>query len=125
MSQENEVNYSKTDIDTDELDIQKIGISFVDSLFNAVLNRLKRQEPLNPKAKDFYSQKPKQSNRDQLKNSSNKNPLQPSPSSQVIPKTIEINLKPKINNKTSNSEKPTSPKSKNKNESKKKKRIIR
>ena len=120
MSQENEDNNNKNDIEADELDIQKIGISFVDSLFNKVLNRFKPQEQLNQKAKDFYSQKPKQSNRDQLKNSSNKNPPLPSPSKQNIPKNVEIKLQPKINNKTSNVEKPTSPKSKHKNESKEK-----
>jgi hypothetical protein len=117
MSQKNEDNNSKSDIDGDEKDIEEIGISFVDSLFNKVLNKFKPQETLNQKAKDFYSQKPKQSNRDQLKNSFNKNPLPSSLSIQGIPKKVEINLKPKINSKTSNVEKPTSSKSKHKNES--------
>ena len=120
MSQENEDNNNKNDIDTDEIDIRKIGISFVDSLFNEVLNRFKPQEPLNQKAKDFYSQKPKQSNRDQLKSSSNKSPIFPSPSNKDNPKNAEINFKPKNKRKTSNVEKPTSSKSTHKNEYKEK-----
>jgi len=120
MSQENEDNNNISDIEADELDIQKIGISFVDLLFNEVLNRFKPQEPLNPKAKEFFSQKPKQSNRDQLKNSSKKTHLQPAPSTQDIPKTVEKNSMTINNRKTSNEEKTISSKSKNKNESKEK-----
>ena len=120
MSQENQNNNDKSDIDEDELDIQKIGISFVDSLFNEVLNKYKPQESLNPKAKEFYSQKPKQSNRDQLKNSSKQKPSPPSLSNQEIPKAIEKNFRPKANNKNSNIDKLTSSKSENKHETKEK-----
>ena len=91
--------------DIDELDIQKISLFFVDSLFNENLKMFKPKDTINSKTAEFNPQSSNQSNKDEHKLKSKEDQPHPPPSNQVPQKTNK-----KINNQTENKQNEATPK---------------
>jgi len=91
--------------DIDELDIQKISLFFVDSLFNENLKMFKPKDTINSKIAEFNPQSSNQSNKDEHKLKSKEDQPHPPPSNQVPQKTNK-----KIKNQTENKQNEATPK---------------
>jgi hypothetical protein len=97
MSQEkNGENNNNCDID--ELDIQKISLFFVDSLFKENLQKFKPKDKIKSKVTEFNSQSSNQSNKNNHKSTSKADQIPPPSSNQETKKTS----KKKIKNQTEN-----------------------
>ena len=104
MSQEkNEENNENYDID--ELDIQKISLLFVDSLFNENIKKFKPKDTINSNETELNSQTINQSNKDNLKSTSKIVQPPPTSSNQEIQKNTK-----KIMNQTEKRKVGTAPK---------------
>jgi len=91
--------------DIDELDIQKISLFFVDSLFNENLKMFKPKDTINFKTAEFNPQSSNQSNKDEHKLKSKEDQPHPPSSNQVPQKTNK-----KIKNQTENKQNEATPK---------------
>ena len=91
--------------DIDELDIQKISLFFVDSLFNENLKMFKPKDTINSKTAEFNPQSSNQSNKDEHKLKSKEDQPHPPSSNQVPQKTNK-----KIKNQTENKQNEATPK---------------
>ena len=91
--------------DIDELDIQKISLFFVDSLFNENLKMFKPKDTINSKTAEFNRQASNQSNKDEHKLKSKEDQPHPPSSNQVPQKTNK-----KIKNQTENKQNEATPK---------------
>jgi len=91
--------------DIDELDIQKISLFFVDSLFNENLKMFKPKDTINFKTAEFNPQSSNQSNKDEHKLKSKEDQPHPPSSNQIPQKTNK-----KIKNQTENKQNEATPK---------------